>query len=148
MRLLLPLALFLLAACSVPVVRETLPNFNGKSVDYAVSWLGVPDREYTFNGDRILEYNNSYAHTYARPRASMGFGWGSGGGFDGVGMGVGFPLGGRGYEYETYSQHCQIKLITRKGIVQGSEFYGDDNGCAKYAARLRPLQAQMQPGSR
>lgn len=143
MRFLLPLALIVLTACSVPVVRETLPSFNGKSVDYAVSWLGVPDRQYEFQGDTILEWDNSYAHTYARPRANMGFGWGSGGHY---GMGVGFPLGDfGGYEYETYRQQCQIKLITRKGVVQGSEFYGDDNGCAKYAKRLKPLHDRMQP---
>lgn len=141
------LAVLFLAACSVPVVRETLPNFNGKSVDYAVSWLGIPDRQYEFNGNTILEWNNSYAYTYARPRAHMGFGLGSHG-YYGGGVGVGIPFGYGdpfGYELERYSQHCQIKLITRKGIVQGHEFEGEDKGCGKYARRLKPLQAQMRP---
>ncbi len=137
MRVLLFAFLMSLSACSVPVVRDTLPNFNGKHVDYAVSWLGIPDRTYEFDGNRILEWNNSYSETYSRPRASLGGVFGSGG-YSGVGVGVGFPLGG-GYETERYSQNCQIKLITRDDIVRGYEFDGDDNGCAKYAKRLRPL---------
>ncbi len=138
----LPLVLSLcaLVACAVPAVRDTLPVFHGKNIDYAISYLGVPDRQYQIDGNSVYEWDNSYAHTYQRPRANMGFGIGSGGGY---GAGIGFPLGG--YETETYRQACKIKLITRNRIVQGSEFSGDDNGCALYAKRLKPLTDTIRP---
>lgn len=133
------LALTLVAACSsVPTVRQTLPNFQGKPIGFAMDYLGVPDREYQIEGRRVFVWDNSYAHTYARPRANMGFGIGSGGSY---GVGMGFPLGG--YETETYRQTCEIKLITGADkIVRSYEFDGDENGCAKYAKRIK---AQSQP---
>ncbi len=142
MRLLLPLLLLIITACSVPAVRQTLPVFNGKGIDYAMSYLGVPDRQYPIDGNVIYEWDNSYAHTYNRPVSSMGFGFGSHGGF-GTGVGLGIPLGG--YETETYRQQCKIKLITHKKIVIGHEMYGDDNGCALYAKRLKPLTEIVRP---
>lgn len=144
MRILAALMVLVIAACSVPAVRQTLPVFNGKDIDYAMSWLGVPDKQYPINDTVIYEWDNSYAHTYTRPRSTIGFGGygGSGGGF-GTGVGIGFPLGG--YETETYRQQCKIKLITKKKIVIGHEMTGDDNGCALYAKRLKGLTETVRP---
>lgn len=142
MRILIGLFLLGITACSVPAVRQTLPVFHSKNIDFAMSWLGVPDRQYPIDDKVIYEWDNSYAHTYTRPMANMGFGFGSRGGF-GSGVGINVPFGG--YETETYRQVCNIKLITRKKIVIGSEMHGDDNGCGLYAKRLKPLTDTIRP---
>lgn len=140
MKRLLILAVLAVSACAVPAVRETLPVFHGKSIDFAKSYLGVPTRQYVIDGDDIYEWDNSRVEIYERPRADVGFGWGSGGSY---GAGIGVPIGD--YETEVYRQECNIKMIVRRGIVQGHEMSGDSNGCALYAKRLKPLTESIQP---
>jgi hypothetical protein len=119
----------LLAGCASTSPAEfdrRMTTYIGRPEADLIAGLGVPQRTYDGDGQRLLHYDLSRPSSTPSVWPSIGFGFGSGG--IGVGTGVGVGLGGYGRGIEP----CVVVFESRDGQVQG--FTRKGPGCSLPAA--------------
>ena len=118
----------LLSACSHNRLDANLQTLEGRKIDVAMHYLGLPDDKLIIDDREVFIWGYDRIETYSNPVSTYG-GYGSrSGAYGGVGL-----VFGRPYANEIYRYSCEIKaLIDAKKIIQRMEYQSISGGCSEY----------------
>lgn len=121
----------LLASCAVSKISEGLTKLEGKHIDEAIGYLGLPTGETTAGGHRTIIWSTAWSITTPKTRTASTTGT--------VGT---TPYSGK-TSYTTYEQQtlaCTVRLaVNDEGVIYYWQVEGNEGGCQRYASSLKPL---------
>lgn len=126
-------SLLFLSACATATLDEGLPKLQGRHIDTAIKYLGLPDNEQQIAGRKVYVWghqnNGSYIRPVTTPTTYTSY----------SPYGGSYVTYGRNTSYvtESYNYTCTIKVVVNnKDIIQSSEYSGNEGGCQYYADGL------------
>lgn len=134
------ITVLVLAGCASQKLNSGLPRLTGKTLDYAISYLGYPDSEQTIAGKKVYTWGHGSSvtmmQTYRTPVSGTAYGAGGGIYYQGHQTSV-VP--------QTYNFQCMIRLIAdQNGLVERWEWNGNEGGCEHYSGAMSRLIADTQ----
>jgi hypothetical protein len=125
------LSVALLVSCtSFSTFDEALPLLKGENISKSINYLGIPDRKYEIDDMEIYVWSTEEDFTHVDPVVSSMHGYAGA---------TPFSANSTSYESSTSRLSCEIKMSTRRQIVERIEYSGNNGACFKYSERLKPL---------
>lgn len=128
----------LLSGCSATVNNfdEGMPYLLGKPIDFAIGYLGFPDREQKLLGKMAYIWEHSDIGTSVETVSTPSYGT------------IHSPNGSAYYSGQNtkavptlYHEKCLIRLmVDETGIVMAGDWKGNRGGCAKYSAAVDKMK--------
>jgi len=129
------------AACTSNNFGARLDHLEGRHIDVAVEYLGIPDNQFAIDAREVFVWGHQTLQSYERPIGTYG-------GYDssrGVFGGVGIVFGG-GYTRDTYLDYCEIKaLVNADNIIEAMQYETSGSGCYEYSDAAKRIETDLAP---
>lgn len=134
-------AILLLCGCAFETLDKGLPLLQGKKIDTAISYLGLPDNQMTVAGKNVYVWSNSFTQTSITPVTSYSnaSAYGTGGYATAYGTTT-------TYVPQTAQYSCTIKaVVDKKDIIEGLEYSGNEGGCGTFVDPVKRIISDFGP---
>lgn len=134
-------ACLLLVSCAFQTLDKGLPRLTGRNIDFAISYLGIPDFQQEIAGRKVYTWGVSNTFTTVTPVTNYNSGniYGSAGSARYSGTTT-------SYIPQTHNYNCQIKVITdKKNKIINSQYAGNVGGCSAFESRVNALIQATNP---